>query len=461
MEPGTCLAKPGLIEIQRMNFFLNIFKYGSDQHSLAHVKGKLLINFISLTALFSLFYVSVSIFVDYRMGVFVMSANFVLFGLILWLFLRKKITYELAANLYIANCTFVAILLCAYFSGGLFSPVLPWFILIPVIALLLLGTGMNTHGWLWVALGMILIFGILSLNGFDFPMAYNLKLVNFFRITCLSGLTLIIYIVTRVFEHVKEIALEKLSLRNQEMTDSINYANRIQQTLLTPKAEIDQHFSTESFIFFQPKDIVSGDFYWATENGDKSFLAVCDCTGHGVPGAFMSLLIISLLNECINEKGIVEPHHIFNYVRSRLIRHLDGSRDGMDGIILCLDKSDGTFSYASANRNLVVIRKGGVLKFPKDRMHVGRGHSDETLSFNLHRLPVEKGDMIYLYTDGFTDLFGGPKAKKFTSRKLNQQLSEIAHEEVNVQQVLLTEIFHSWKGNLEQVDDVCLVGIKV
>jgi serine phosphatase RsbU (regulator of sigma subunit) len=444
-----------------MKFFVDLFKYESSEDQLTLVKEKLLINFISLTALFSLFYVSVSIFVDYWMGVCVMSANFLLFGLILWLFLRRKASYELAANLYIANCTFVAILLCAYFSGGLFSPVLPWFILIPVIALLLLGTGINTNSWLYVALGMILIFGILSLNGFDFPMAYNVRLVNFFRITCLSGLTLIIYIVTRVFEHVKEIALAKLSLRNQEMTDSIHYANRIQQALLTPKAEIDQHFLTESFIFFQPKDIVSGDFYWATENGDKSFLAVCDCTGHGVPGAFMSLLIISLLHECINEKGITEPHHIFNYVRSKLIRHLDGSRDGMDGIILCFDKADGTFTYASANRNVVVIRKNGVLKFPKDRMHVGRGHSDETLSFNLHRLPVEKGDMIYLYTDGFTDLFGGPKAKKFTSRRLNEQLSEIAHHPVDVQQDRLAKIFRDWKGNIEQVDDVCLIGIKV
>jgi len=439
---------------------LNLLKYRSDQKKVILVKEKLLVNFIGITSLFSLFYITISAVISYRPGVIVMSVNFILFLINLWLVVKKKMSYHKAANFYIGNCTFVAILLCTFFSGGLFSPVLPWFILIPTISLLLLGIGRATWFWLLVVFSIIVVFGMMGISGYEFPMAYNTAFLNFFTLTCLAGLVLIVYIVTMVFERAKETAMIQLAERNKEITDSIHYAKRIQETLLAPKEFIDRHFP-ENFVLFKPKDIVSGDFYWATEKEHRVFMAVCDCTGHGVPGAFMSLLITNLLHEAIDENGILEPHLIFNQVRKRLIENIskDGSKDGMDGIIFCLDKNTGHITYASANSNQVLVRDSGLVKLPKDKMPVGLGERNE--SFRLYSVTVQKGDILYLYSDGFADMFGGPKGKKFTHKQLNEKLLQLSGLTLQMQGRELEKVMHGWKGDLEQVDDICVIGLKL
>src|ERR1700741_639712 len=251
----------------------NYFKYKMIKSDGSLGKKKLLMNFIAVTAGFSVFYILVSCLIGYAAGVIAMSINFTMFLINLVLLIKKTLSYKLSANIYIANCAFVAILVCTYFSGGLFSPVLPWFILVPTISLLVLGIGKNTFVWLAISVTLIVTFGVLSITGYRFPLAYDVSWTNFFATTCIAGLALIVYIVTMVFEKAKESALNKLAEKNKEITDSIHYAKKIQHALLAPKELIDEHLP-HNFILFKPKDIVSGDFYWAREYHGSFYLAV-------------------------------------------------------------------------------------------------------------------------------------------------------------------------------------------
>jgi serine phosphatase RsbU (regulator of sigma subunit) len=244
----------------------------------------------------------------------------------------------------------------------------------------------------------------------------------------------------------------------KEIVDSINYAKRIQYALLANKELVNKNLN--NFILFQPKDIVSGDFYWATEHNNKFYLAVCDCTGHGVPGAFMSLLNIGFLSEAIKEKNISKPNEIFNYVRERLIQSIgaEGQKDGMDGILICLNKVTRDITYSAANNEPIQISEDNIIELPKDRMPVGKGERIE--EFKLYSINMKPNDTLYLYTDGYADQFGGPKGKKFKYKQLNELLLSISHYELEKQKEKLTNAIEDWKGDLEQVDDICIVGIK-
>ncbi|MDO8998715.1 MAG: tetratricopeptide repeat protein [Bacteroidota bacterium] len=250
--------------------------------------------------------------------------------------------------------------------------------------------------------------------------------------------------------------------KNKEITDSINYAKRIQYTLLAHSDFLTTHLGTDKyFTLFHPKDIVSGDFYWACEHDNKFFLTVCDSTGHGVPGAFMSLLSIGFLSEAINEKLIFQPDKIFNYVRERLINSIskEEQKDGFDGVILCIDKITNKITYASANNSPIIIRDGEIIYLPKDKMPVGKG--ERTDPFTLNEINAQKGDTLYLYTDGYADQFGGPKGKKYKYKQLNEQLLANSTLPLSNQAETLFQNFANWKGELEQVDDVCLIGIRL
>ncbi len=266
----------------------------------------------------------------------------------------------------------------------------------------------------------------------------------------------IIEIQKRDVEQQKEIVEEK----QKEIVDSINYAKRIQYTLLAHQELVEQTIP-DHFIFFQPKDIVSGDFYWATEKDNLFYLAVCDSTGHGVPGAFMSLLNTSFINEAINEKNITKPNEIFNYVRNRLILSVsqDGAQDGMDGILICIDKATNKITYAASHNTPVLIRNSEVLKLQADKMPIGKGEKDT--AFNLYSIDSNKGDMLYLYTDGYADQFGGPKGKKFKYNKLNELLASQCVKSASAQKEILQAKFIDWKGKMEQVDDILIVGIRL
>lgn len=423
-------------------------------------KSRILSNFIKITTLFSVFYILVSWIIGFHPGIVIMSCNTLVFLINLWLYEQQKISFGFASNFYISNCLFVAILLCTFYSGGIFSPVLPWFILIPTISLLLLGISRMTVFWLVLTVLIVLAYGILGHLGYHYPNNYNHQFWDkIFTTTCVFGLVLIVYLVTYIFESVKQKALVKLAEKNKEITDSIYYARNIQQAMLTPTDFIDKHLP-DNFILYKPKDIVSGDFYWAREDGEYFYLAVCDCTGHGVPGALMSALMTSYLNEAITEKSIYTPNEIMNFVRGRVVESTsnNGSHDGMDGAIMCLHKPTGHLTYASANSHVILIRNNELTKLPKDKMHAGFSHKMD--SFTLYESHIEKGDMFYFYSDGFRDLFGGPKGKKYSSRRFNQKLLMISHLDVKAQKRALEDSYISWKGDLEQVDDICVFGFR-
>ena len=265
-----------------------------------------------------------------------------------------------------------------------------------------------------------------------------------------------------ISQQKKEVEEQKglVEEKQLEILDSINYAKRIQYTLLAHDEFLKENLP-EHFVYFDPKDIVSGDFYWAAKHGSKFYLAVCDSTGHGVPGAFMSLLNIGFLSEAIKEKNILKPNEIFNYVRERLIETVsrDGQRDGFDGILVCFDKTTKKVSYAAANNAPVIIRTNEFTILDADRMPVGKGEKGS--DFTNHETQLQDGDTLYIYTDGYADQFGGAKGKKFKYKQLNELLLENSSKPLSEQKKILQQTFQTWKGNLEQVDDVCIIGLRI
>jgi len=261
---------------------------------------------------------------------------------------------------------------------------------------------------------------------------------------------------SRETEEQKKIIEEK----NKDITDSINYAQRIQKALLASDTLLHKNLG-EHFVMFRPKAIVSGDFYWAVEKENRFYLAVCDCTGHGVPGAFMSLLNISFLNEAIVEKGIKAPNEILNHVRQRLIENFsaEGARDGMDGVLVCFDKNKKEISYSAAHNAPILVTNGALTELPSDNMPVGL--ADRLDTFKLEKINFVPASVLYLYTDGYADQFGGPKGKKFKYKQLNALLLENSSKPIKEQKLVFEKTFENWKGDLEQIDDVLLIGIKI
>lgn len=268
----------------------------------------------------------------------------------------------------------------------------------------------------------------------------------------------------QVEERTKEINEQKkvIEEKNKDITDSINYAQRIQRSILPTEQEIKDIFE-DSFVLFKPRDIVSGDFYQFKKNGEHKFAILADCTGHGVPGALMSMIGSNLLKQIILERGVKEPNKILsalhNEVRSTL-RQGTGiqSHDGMDAAIVL---NDGKKLYiASANRPVYIVKKGELTELKPDKRSIGGSSVGDDVTFNLHELEIEAGMMIYLFSDGYADQFGGEAGKKFKVKNLSQLLLSIHTKPLNTQKEILDTTFDNWKKQLEQVDDVSLIGIR-
>lgn len=273
----------------------------------------------------------------------------------------------------------------------------------------------------------------------------------------------------------EEIESKKAELEDvyTEIQDSINYAKRIQEASLPSLEKLKDVFE-DSSVFYRPKNVVSGDFYYFNEvvvNGVRSFiLAVCDCTGHGVPGAFMSMIGIEQLNKIIVERGIYEPAKILDAlhtgVREALKQDINESRDGMD-VVLCKitpTSSEIALEYAGANRPLWLLKKvegGYVFEDVKaDKRAIGGLETSSQQNFNNKKLSLKKGDIIYCSTDGYADQFGGKNGKKMMVKNFQALLLEIASQPMSLQEKEIIDTYKSWRGKLEQVDDVCVIGIK-
>ncbi|MDP2387378.1 MAG: tetratricopeptide repeat protein [Bacteroidota bacterium] len=263
-------------------------------------------------------------------------------------------------------------------------------------------------------------------------------------------------------EHAKELVEEK----HKEITDSINYAERIQRTFLATKEILNENLQ-DYFVYFQPKDVVSGDFYWSGKLQDGNFiLATADSTGHGVPGAIMSLLNITSLEKASEHN--TEPAEILNHTRKTIIERLkkdgsiDGGKDGMDCSLISFDFKNKIIKYATANNPIWIVQENGtkLLELAPDKMPVGK-HDKDYIPFTQNTVQLQKGDVVYTLTDGLPDQFGGPKGKKFMYKQLKGLLLSISMLPMREQQERLEFILNTWKGNLEQVDDITLIGIRV
>jgi serine phosphatase RsbU (regulator of sigma subunit) len=257
----------------------------------------------------------------------------------------------------------------------------------------------------------------------------------------------------------------ELAEKKQQIQDSINYAKRIQEAMLPDVSILAKHFPEGGFGLYLPKDVVSGDFYWFSEIGDTVFFAAADCTGHGVPGAFMSMIGIDKLNSFIDKKVDRLPQilSLLNIsIKQALKQRKDSvsSKDGMDIALCSLNNKTKILNYAGANRPLWLLRDSEIIEYKPTKASIG-GYVEDHQEYIGHTIQLQAGDLVYIFSDGFPDQFGGAEQKKYMSKNLKKTLIEIHRLSMPEQELKLMEIFNQWKGNLEQVDDVLVLGFKV
>ncbi len=270
-----------------------------------------------------------------------------------------------------------------------------------------------------------------------------------------------------VVKQKEEIEAQRDQIReaNKSLTDSILYARRIQSAVLPPK-ELIAESMPEHFILFKPRDIVSGDYYYFNRKENKVIIAAADCTGHGVPGAFMSLLGISFMNEIINKFDNLCAGELLTVLRGYVKRSLrqtgktDEAKDGMDIALCIIDLETLKAEFAGANNPLWYVRNQTMFEIEPDKMPIGI-HYKESLSFRNNELTLQKGDMIYLFSDGFIDQFGGEQNKKFLKKNFKQLLLDNHHKTVEEQYTTLESTFELWRKETKQIDDVLVIGIRI
>lgn len=259
----------------------------------------------------------------------------------------------------------------------------------------------------------------------------------------------------------------ELSERNKDVMDSIKYAKKIQSSILPPKETLHNEFK-ESFVLYKPRDIVSGDFYWYEKIGDYFVMACADCTGHGVPGAFMSMIGATLLNKIVEQENIEHCKDALNELDKEIVKTLQQTAsseiqtvmDGMDIALIAVNTKNMECHYAGAYRPLYLIRNNELLIYKATRQSIGGGFNKHE-SFIGKNITIQSGDMLYMFTDGVTDQFGGEKNKKYKTERLKQYLLNICDQPMEKQSKLIEKEFETWKGDNEQIDDVLITGIKI
>lgn len=356
---------------------------------------------------------------------------------------------------------------------------------------LFIGSGMfvlyrSFYSWIIVVVSLLTNITLLKINS---PLTFDEIMVNGGFLTFAVSIFSVFLIRARFNLTKKEIisrlALkvtnEELSVKNEvieektkEIVDSINYAKRIQLALITPE-EVLKKTVPNAFVFFQPKDIVSGDFYWfaelsttkeGTDNEQLVVFCVADCTGHGVPGAFMSLIGMKILNQSIKQKEVNSPAEALDFLNAQVYdtmnKHASKDsivRDGMDAVLFAINFNKLTLSFAGANNSLYIVRDKEIIELKPDKQPIGAYEAQQ--SFTNHIFQLKKGDAIYATTDGYIDQFGGDEGKKLKSKKFKEKLIECVDLPIEQQKDFLSTFFNNWKGSLEQLDDVCILGVKI
>ncbi|MBE9517122.1 MAG: SpoIIE family protein phosphatase, partial [Bacteroidetes bacterium] len=270
----------------------------------------------------------------------------------------------------------------------------------------------------------------------------------------------------KVQERTFEIQAQKehIEKQNKEIKYSFDYAKKIQNTVL-PGDEVFETLFGEHFIFFKPRDIVSGDFYWISQSDQRIVLTAADCTGHGVPGSLMSMLGITMLHEIVNEKGVMNSGEILNKLRLSIARTLKQEgrigeqKDGIDMALIIYDTQTRILEFSGANNPIYIVRNGEMLEYKGNNMPVA--YYEKMSDFTSYTIEMKQGDRVYMFTDGFPDQFGGPQGKKFKYRPFKDLLLEIHERPMEEQHRILSLIFEEWKGDLSQIDDVLVIGLRL
>ncbi len=332
----------------------------------------------------------------------------------------------------------------------------------------------RSEGWLFFVIIIIGFFTSLFLQNVLEPIIiladsskFFLSIFNY-AITFLVCLYFILNLLKSHDEYEKLLIGQKEILQNQHaqlesnhrmIQESLRYAKRIQQALLPSQKQFSQNLK-EAFVLYLPKDIVAGDFYWQIKSGSKTFFAVADCTGHGVPGALMSIVCNNALNRCVKEHNLQEPNTILNKARDIVIDEFSKSdhsvADGMD-IALCSIEGD-RLEFSGANNPLWLIREGKIIEIKANRQPVGPHLKMKP--FENQVLKLHENDLIYLFSDGFSDQFGGQKNQKFYKKNLRSKLISMSDLHIEHQLEELLKCFEEWKGDNDQVDDVCILGLR-
>ncbi len=313
-----------------------------------------------------------------------------------------------------------------------------------------------------------------KLRGADARMQIGVLWFSVLFILVIAGLSLWMFFKTRSLKNKILLQSKELQLKHEEVseayrniTDSIRYAKRIQDAILPPN-KLVKEFLDDSFILYKPKDIVAGDFYWLEsvqkiKGGRKIMFACCDCTGHGVPGAMVSVLGHNALNRAVREFGLQMPNEILNKVNDLVEETFSNSEnevaDGMDVSMCVLDEEEKKLFFAGANNPLWIIRKGELIEYPADKQPIGK--FEHKHDFTLHTIDLMDGDTIYIFSDGFADQFGGENGKKMKYSRFKELLLTGHFFTMPEQRQRLNVEFEKWKGDLEQLDDVCVIGVRV
>jgi len=285
----------------------------------------------------------------------------------------------------------------------------------------------------------------------------------------------------KVIERTEEVVSQKKEIeqKNHELeiiykhiTDSIRYAKRLQDAILPPDAVIKQHLP-KSFVLFKPKDIVSGDFYWVDHRNGKSYVAAVDCTGHGVPGAFMSIVGYNLLKEILNNAGDKDlpPSVIMDKMSKGVVKTLHAksggedssqqTKDGMDMSMCIIDYEKMQMQFSGAFNPLYLVRNNTITQYKGDKFPIGLRPDDEIRNFTNNVIQLQKGDTFYIFSDGYADQFGGPKGKKYMAGNFRELLLQTSKEPIERQKALLDKNIETWRGQLEQVDDILVIGVQI
>jgi serine phosphatase RsbU (regulator of sigma subunit) len=296
----------------------------------------------------------------------------------------------------------------------------------------------------------------------------KLKQSNWIIFSVLGVLLIVLALSFFIFKAYKQIKKtnSELAEKKKEIQDSINYAKTIQEAMLPDATIMSKHFLNGGFGLYMPKDVVSGDFYWFNELNDTAYFAVADCTGHGVPGAFMSMIGIDKLNQSLIDKKIESPAAILislNASIKKALKQIDGiasSRDGMDIALCSFNSTTKILHYSGANRPLWILRNKEILEYKPTKSAIA-GHTLLSQEYESHAIQLVSNDIVYLFSDGFADQFGGINKKKFMTKQLKQALLAIHQFPLKEQEFKLRDLFLEWRGELEQIDDVLVLGMKV